>query len=62
MGSGFGPVRQLILLALYNVAFVLPLIVMIVILFVAPDRAATILSTRGTGSSVAGRRCSRAWR
>lgn len=43
VGSGFGPVRQLIPLALYNLAFVLPLIVMIVILFVAPDRAATIL-------------------
>ena len=44
VGSGFGPIRQLILLAIYNVAFVLPLIVMIVILFVAPDRAATILT------------------
>ena len=44
VGSGFGPVRQLIALALYNLAFVLPLILMIVILMVAPDRAAQILT------------------
>ncbi len=44
VGSGFGPIRQLVLLAIYNLAFVLPLILMIVILFVAPDRAAAILS------------------
>ena len=43
VGSGFGPIRQLIVLALYNVAFVLPLLVMIAILIVAPDRAAAIL-------------------
>src|SRR5437588_7763698 len=44
VGSGFGPVRQLFLLALYNLAFVLPLILMIVILIIAPDRAALILA------------------
>jgi cytochrome c biogenesis protein CcdA len=43
VGSGLGPIRQLILLALYNVAFVVPLIVMIITLTVAPDRAAQIL-------------------
>jgi cytochrome c biogenesis protein CcdA len=43
VGSGFGPITQLILLAIYNVAFVLPLILMIVILLVVPDRAAQIL-------------------
>jgi cytochrome c biogenesis protein CcdA len=41
--SGFGPVRQLIALAIYNVAFVLPLLLMIVVLLFAPDRAASIL-------------------
>ena len=43
VGSGLGPVQQLIALALYNVAFVLPLILMIVVLTVAPDRAERIL-------------------
>jgi cytochrome c biogenesis protein CcdA len=47
VGSGFGPIRQLALLGLYNVTFVLPLIAMIVILTVAPARAERILrSTR----------------
>jgi cytochrome c biogenesis protein CcdA len=44
VGSGFGPIPQLIALALYNVAFVLPLLVMIAILMIAPDRAAQILT------------------
>ncbi len=44
VGSGLGPIRQLIALALYNVAFVLPLILMIVVLTVAPDRADRILT------------------
>jgi cytochrome c biogenesis protein CcdA len=43
VGSGFGPIRQLILLALYNLAFVLPLLIIIAILMIAPDRAAQIL-------------------
>jgi cytochrome c biogenesis protein CcdA len=43
VGSGLGPVRQLVLLALYNVAFVLPLILMILTLTLAPDRAERIL-------------------
>jgi cytochrome c biogenesis protein CcdA len=43
VGSGFDPVRQLILLGLYNVAFVLPLILMIVTLTVAPAHAERIL-------------------
>jgi len=41
--SGFGPVRQLIALAVYNVAFVFPLLLMMLILMVAPDRAEGIL-------------------
>jgi cytochrome c biogenesis protein CcdA len=45
VGSGFDPVRQLILLGIYNVAFVLPLILMIGTLMIAPDRAASILET-----------------
>jgi cytochrome c biogenesis protein CcdA len=44
VGSGFGPIRQLILLAIYNVAFVLPLLISIAILMIAPDRAAHILT------------------
>ena len=43
VGSGLGPIQQLIALALYNVAFVLPLILMVVVLTVAPDRAERIL-------------------
>ncbi len=43
VGSGFGPGRQLFLLALYNVAFVLPLILMILTVTIAPDRAGQIL-------------------
>jgi cytochrome c biogenesis protein CcdA len=44
VGSGLGLTQQLIALALYNVAFVLPLILMIVVLTVAPNRAAQILT------------------
>jgi cytochrome c biogenesis protein CcdA len=44
VGSGLGPIHQLIALAVYNVAFVLPLILMIVVLEVAPDRAERILT------------------
>jgi cytochrome c biogenesis protein CcdA len=43
VGSGLSPIQQLIALALYNVAFVLPLLLMILILTVAPDRAERIL-------------------
>jgi cytochrome c biogenesis protein CcdA len=44
VGSGLDPVRQLILLALYNVAFVLPLVLMILTLAFAPHRAERILT------------------
>jgi cytochrome c biogenesis protein CcdA len=44
VGSGFGPGRQLILLVLYNVCFVLPLIVIIVTLTVAGDEAERLLA------------------
>jgi cytochrome c biogenesis protein CcdA len=44
VGSGFGPGSQLILLGLYNVCFVLPLIVMIAALAVAGDEAERILA------------------
>ena len=43
VGSGLGPVRQLIALALYNVAFVLPLLLMVGVLTVVPYRAGRIL-------------------
>jgi len=44
VGSGFGPGRQLILLVLYNVCFVLPLATIIVTLMVAGDEAERILA------------------
>jgi cytochrome c biogenesis protein CcdA len=44
VGSGFGPIRQLTLLAIYNIAFVLPLLIMIAILIIAPEKAAPILT------------------
>lgn len=43
VGSGLGPVRQLIALAIYNLCFVLPLILMVLTLMIAPERAAEIL-------------------
>jgi cytochrome c biogenesis protein CcdA len=43
VGSGLGPVHQLILLALYNIAFVLPLILMILVLTFAPNHAERII-------------------
>jgi cytochrome c biogenesis protein CcdA len=43
VGSGLGPVRQLILLALYNLAFVLPLILIVLTLVIAPNGAERIL-------------------
>lgn len=47
VGSGLGPVRQLIALGLYNVAFVLPLILMILLLEFAGENAKrTIESVR----------------
>jgi cytochrome c biogenesis protein CcdA len=44
VGSGFGAGRQVILLLLYNVCFVLPLIVIVAILTVAGDEAERILA------------------
>ena len=47
IGSGLGPVRQLIALGLYNIAFVLPLILMILLLEFAGAKAKrTIESVR----------------
>lgn len=43
VGSGLDPIRQLILLALYNLAFVLPLILMILTLTFAPNHAERII-------------------
>jgi len=43
VGSGFGPGRQLFLLALYNVAFVFPLILMLLIIEIWPGQAGQIL-------------------
>jgi cytochrome c biogenesis protein CcdA len=43
VGSGFGPIPQLILLGLYNLAFVLPLILMILVVTIWPDRSGQIL-------------------
>jgi cytochrome c biogenesis protein CcdA len=47
VGSGLGPVRQLLALGLYNIAFVLPLILMILLLEFAGEKAKrTIESVR----------------
>ncbi|MGO9499744.1 MAG: GAP family protein [Solirubrobacteraceae bacterium] len=43
VGSGLGVASQLIALALYNVAFVLPLILMIIVLQVAGDNAKAVI-------------------
>jgi cytochrome c biogenesis protein CcdA len=43
VGSGLGTVRQLIALALYNVAFVLPLILMILVVAFADDKAKALI-------------------
>ena len=43
IGSGFGTVRQLTALAAYNIAFVLPLILMIVLLSFAGDKSKAII-------------------
>jgi len=45
VGSGLGPVHQLIALALYNIAFVLPLILMIVVLEFAGEKANRIIES-----------------
>ena len=44
VGSGLGPVNQLVLLVLFNVCFVLPLLGMIATLMFAGDRAERLLS------------------
>jgi cytochrome c biogenesis protein CcdA len=44
VGSGFDPVRQLLLLLLFNICFVLPLLGIIATLTVARDRAGTLLA------------------
>lgn len=44
VGSGFGLARQLILLALYNLCFVLPLLLILATVAVAGDRAKEILA------------------
>jgi cytochrome c biogenesis protein CcdA len=41
--SGFSPTRQVLLLGLFNVCFVLPLIAIIAVLILAPNRAQRIL-------------------
>ncbi len=45
VGSGLGTISQLVALALYNVAFVLPLIVMIVLLEFAGEKATSIIES-----------------
>lgn len=44
VGSGFGPVKQVILLVVFNVCFVLPLIAILVTLEVAGPRAQAVLA------------------
>jgi cytochrome c biogenesis protein CcdA len=45
VGSGFGPWRQLFLLTLFNVCFILPLVAIVATLAFAGDRAEQIIAT-----------------
>ncbi len=45
VGSGYGPVRELMLLLLFNVCFILPLLAIVATLTFAPNRADRLLST-----------------
>jgi cytochrome c biogenesis protein CcdA len=45
VGSGLGPARQVVLLVLFNLCFVVPLIAIVVTLSLAGDRAQGILTT-----------------
>ena len=45
VGSGFGPMRDLFLLVLFNLCFVLPLLCIVGTLTFAPDRAERLLRT-----------------
>ena len=45
VGSGLGPTRQVILLVLFNICFVLPLICISAVLWIAGDRANDVLAT-----------------
>lgn len=45
VGSGLGPPRQMVLLLLFNVCFILPLIVMVLTLWLAGDRAVTLMTS-----------------
>ena len=45
LGAGLGPARDLVLLFLFNVCFVLPLVAIIATLTFAPDRAEGLLAT-----------------
>ncbi len=45
VGSGLGPARQLGLLVLFNLCFILPLVVMVITLWVAGDRASALLGS-----------------
>jgi cytochrome c biogenesis protein CcdA len=45
VGSGYGPGHQVFYVAVYNVCFVLPLLVILGVLTFAPDRAESVLTT-----------------
>ncbi len=45
VGSGLDPARQLSLLVLFNLCFILPLVVMVITLWVAGDRASALLGS-----------------
>ena len=62
MGSGLGLVRQIILIVLFNVCFVLPLLGILAILQFAGDRAVVYLTRLAISYSVTGPCCWPAWR
>ena len=45
VGSGYGPGHQMVYVAIYNVCFVLPLLVILGVLTFASDRAESVLTT-----------------
>ena len=64
LGAGLGPVRDLVLLLVFNLCFVLPLVAIVATLTFAPDRPNACSPPAGASSSATGRRCSpgsRSW-
>lgn len=55
LGSGVNAACQVLVLALFNLCFVLPLVAILVILLIAGDQAQNFLQTGASSSTAAGR-------